>query len=128
MRAMRRLMMILLILLVPLQSAWSTGHALYGHSDDKVASTGPYVHAHDHDHDDDHRDRASAATPMDTDAPGHGDNKHHGCHFHPVFTVIPTDRSVPLSDDSPALPPSSRPASFTSHSPPLFDRPPSVRA
>lgn len=123
---MRRLLVILLMLLVPLQSAWSAGHAFHV---DHVASADSYVHSHDHDHDHDvdQGDWTSDATGT-TGSSEHGDNSHHGSHVHPAFTVILPDRSVVLTEDSPALPPPSRSASFTSHSPPLFDRPPSVRA
>ena len=47
---MRRLLLIFLMLLVPIQTTWSANHALYGHMEGKVAAGGLHMHAHDHDH------------------------------------------------------------------------------
>jgi len=57
----------------------------------------------------------------------HGDDCHHGTHVHPAFNMILPDRVAGLANQPAGLPPQFHSTSFTSHFPPLFDRPPAVR-
>ena len=128
---MRRLLLIFLMLLVPIQTTWSANHALYGHMEGKVAAGGLHMHAHDHDHANmAHHDASSpdsGVSPVDGETLTQGGESHHGCHIHPAFSMILPDRVAGLPSDAVALPPLSFSTSFTSHIPPLSDRPPAAR-
>ena len=131
MRPMRRLITILLMLLVPLQGAWSAGHALRAHAPADMAVGGAHVHVHGHGHGHSHdgmglEDSAQADSASGT-ADGTTAAQEHGSHAHPAFTFILSGDGIGLADDSPAQPPPSPASSFTSHIPPLFDWPPAVR-
>jgi len=52
---------------------------------------------------------------------------HHDGHCHPAFSMILIEPQPALADLSRGGAPASPPASFTSHTPPLFDWPPSAR-
>lgn len=118
---MRRLIALILMLIVPLQFAWSAAVSLHGHVDGSVMIQ--VMHAHDHgDHDAGHDDH-DASLAGDTGS-GHNDDGHHGNHYHPVFSSILMEIGLSL-DALPSDRPSPHPlASFHSHTPPLFDRPP----
>lgn len=119
---MRRFLAILLMFLMPLQVTWAAAAALHGHfDDDGTVSLFHYHDDHDH-HGDAHHDDGSDATGL-TGAEHH-DVEHHEGHFHPVFTMFIVEPNVnlglPLPDAHPPWPAQS----FSSHIPPVFDRPP----
>jgi hypothetical protein len=58
----------------------------------------------------------------------HNEDDHHLSHCHPVFTFIHTESNLALGTLRPEGPQSLLNASFISHTPPLFERPPLVRA
>lgn len=123
---MRRLLALLLIVLVPLQFAWSAAHAMHGHGADDVAALGLHSHDSDHGHDidthdDDHDDLASTGSTGDSPDGGNPG------HYHPVFSPLVIEPIVDLPRFEPDGPPAWLPATFTSHIPPLFDRPPLAR-
>lgn len=123
---MRRLLAVFLMLLVPLQFAWSAAQSLHGHIGEDVSVLG--FHTHDHDHD--HRDGELAAHDglVDGDMDnGHNDDGQHGGHYHPVFSSLVIEIDLKLGEIAPDGPPVRPPTSFTSHIPPLFDWPPSAR-
>lgn len=135
--AVRRFFILFLALLFPLQSAWSAAQAFDGHLNGGSLAG---LHGHDHDHEHAHDGAAhdgagqgdavaSAPAPdaLGGGSPTHGDDGHHGCHVHTVFSMIPPDRLVGPAHDAAALPPPFFPTPFASHIPALFDRPPAVR-
>ena len=123
---MRRLIAILLMLVMPLQSAWSAAAGMHGHLDGGAAASG--VHAHDHDyHDAGHADHDLSAT-ADQDNDGHNNDGHHGSHCHHGLSVIlmETDLALALAQsDGTVIHP---PLRFHSHIPLLLDRPPLAHA
>ena len=129
---MRRLVLILLMLLVPTQASWSASHAIRGYVESMAVSDHFHAHGHDHRHD----GEVSQETPSscsvagmlpDGDMTKHGDEGQHGCHFHPAFTLMLPTHPTGLPIAGAALPPSTPSTSFTSHIPPLSDRPPAAR-
>ncbi|OJZ17182.1 MAG: hypothetical protein BGP20_13380 [Thiobacillus sp. 63-78] len=123
MRAMRRLIALIIMLIVPLQFAWAAAAGLHGYVGKDVTTSG--FHTHDHDHhesaDPDH-DSSGGTNNQD-----HNEDGHHG-HYHPVFSSILMESSLTLDialSGGPILYP---PAAFLSHTPPLLDRPPLARA
>lgn len=126
---MRRLIAILLMLLVPLQFAWSAIGNVHGHFGDAGAALGFHVH------DDGHGHNHGGAGGDDRDggianglAQDHDGDCHHDGHYHPVFSLLLPEHRLRLGlalADGPPLPPL---PSFTSHIPALFDWPPSVPA
>lgn len=118
MPAMRRFIALILMLIVPLQFAWSVAAGLPGHVGKDVAALG--LHAHDHDYHDAGHDAYLAG---DTNN-GHNDDGHHGGHCHHVLSIIlPGSGLMPgmAQADGPIPRP---PASFFSRTPALLDRPP----
>lgn len=120
---MRRLFAILLMLLVPLQFAWSAEQGVRGHAGDDLAALAIHVHDADHHHADAHDSLAAA----DLDG-SHNDDGHHESHYHPVFSSLLVEPGLSLAEASPGGLASRPPASFISRIPPLFDRPPAARA
>lgn len=124
---MRRLLLIFLMLIVPIQTAWSAGHAVHGHFDRDVASGALHVHDHDGSSHQDADEPDSIADQVGSGTSNHGGIGHPGSHAHPAFAMIPPNCAAGLSYDASELPPPFRSATFTSHIPPLFDRPPAAR-
>lgn len=126
---MRRLVLIVLMMLVPLQAAWAAGHAAYGHHDGGAGSSERHILDHGHDGMGDHTHAVGdELTGADSggNSPQAG-NGHHGCHLHPAFSVmLPTPTGKMAFSTANLLPPHSA-ARFASHTPPLFDRPPADR-
>lgn len=119
---MRRLVAVLIMLIVPLQSAWSAVSSLHVPLGNSVATGVMHTHEHVHPVHGSH-DISPADIPD-----GHGEDGHHNSHCHPVFNSILTESSLILGvapNDGPIL---QAPTSFFSHTPPLFDRPPLVLA
>ena len=118
---MYRVLALLLMLLVPLQVAWSSVAGLHGHLESKASEQGF------HHHDDDH---AHNAEPADHDGlvagDTHGNDGHHDGHCHPVFSMLVIEPDLKLSTAAPDGPPVRRLFTFTSYTPLLFDRPPSA--
>ncbi len=121
MPAMRRLIALFLMLIVPLQFAWSAAANLHGHAGDEVAALGVHVHDHAH-HDDGHADHD--ATLTGESETGHNEDGHHGSHYHPVFSSLLMETGPSLGAVASTGPPPHPPAAFLSHTPPLSDRPP----
>lgn len=124
MRPMRRVVAMLLMLLVPLQLAWSAALSVHGHMGERVAALG--LHTHDAGH----------AHPGDSDRPAHdethegnhdGGESSGGHHYHPVFVSLVITHEINLNDSFRNAQPPRWAASFTSRTPPLFDWPPSDR-
>jgi hypothetical protein len=128
---MRRFIALILMLIVPLQFAWSAAAVLYGHSVKDVVAVGGF-HAHAHDHDVGHADHDLILSgeagsslmdggPMDSN---HNDDGHHGGHCHHVLSLILPGSGL-MSGQAQADGPILRsPAAFLSRTPPLLDRPP----
>ncbi len=127
MTAMRRALLLVLILMLPLQTAWSVGAGMSGHIGGNVAGSGLHSHDHDHHHHDGDHDGHDLSFAGDVDG-DHNDDGHHVSHCHPVFIYIPMESSVVPGVAVPDGPIPSLSASFVSHTPPLIDRPPLARA
>lgn len=123
---MRRLIAILLLLLVPLQIAWSATESLHGHLGNEASASGLHFHDddHGHGHDADLGDHDDGDTGVLQQ--GHNDDGHHDGHYHPVFNMLVFEAQLNLGEALPHGPPTRRQSSFTSHIPLLFDWPPSV--
>lgn len=123
---MRRLLTLIVMLVVPLQFAWSAALEMHGHLENGEVTAGAHAHAHDHEHPDDAHACHHASAESDAD---HGqDGHHHHCHCHPAFSAVLMESGLPLDatvSAGPRLPP---PAGFLSHTPPLLDRPPLAHA
>ncbi len=114
-----------IMVIMPLQTAWSVVVGLHGHMGDEVVSVG--MHAHEHHHDEGgHADHDLAAT-VDNDR-DHNEDDHHLSHYHPVFTYIHTEPALTLGTLRPDGPSPLLNTSFISHTPPLFERPPLAHA
>ncbi|MBI4985261.1 MAG: hypothetical protein HZC24_07945 [Rhodocyclales bacterium] len=122
---MRRFLAIVLMLLVPLQSAWSAAESIHGHAADAAAALGFHSHHGAHDHHDDGVDGHNGCAAADHDG-GYDDDGHYGGHYHPVFSVLVIEPDLEFGAAVPAAPPLRPPVSFTSHIPLLFDWPPAV--
>ena len=123
MRTMRRFIVLIIMLIVPLQFAWAAAAGLHGHAGKDVATSGFHTHDHEH-HESAHPDHDTSGNTNNQD---HNEDGHHG-HTHPVFTSILMESGVTLDialSGGPILYP---PAAFLSHTPPLLDRPPLARA
>jgi len=124
---MRRLIVLVLMLLVPLQFAWSTVLSLHGHAGDDRPALGFHSHAGDHDH-----AAGGSLTPHDVPAvagssPVDSADGHHAGHYHPVFVSLIIDADVRLDESPPGAPPLGPTVTLTSRIPPLFDWPPAAR-
>lgn len=120
---MRRLIALIIMLIVPLQFAWSAAVGIDGHIGEEVMALA--FHTHDHDHHESSHSGYDAADERSTQA--HNDDGHHA-HYHPVFTSILTVSGLSLDialSDGPILYP---PGAFFTRVPPLLDRPPLARA
>ena len=120
---MRRLIVLIIMFIVPLQFAWAAAAGLHGHVGKDMAPAGFHTHDHDH-HESAHPDHDASGDTNDQDHNGDG----HHAHYHPVFTPIPMESGVTLDialSGGPILYP---PVAFLSHTPPLLDRPPLARA
>ena len=128
MPAMRRLVALILMLILPFQFAWSAVLSLHGHAGDNAAALGVHVHSHG-DHDAGHAGHADHDASLAADGEtGHNEDGHHCSHYHPVFSFIIMENGLNLGVASPDGPPPHPLAAFLSHTPPLFDRPPLARA
>lgn len=118
--SMRRFITLIIMLIVPLQFAWSAAAGLQGHVAIDVAASG--FHTHDHDHDQSrHLDHDAFSDNKNNQ--DHNEDGHHG-HYHPVFSSILMESSLTLDialSGGPILCP---PTAFCSYTPPLLDRPP----
>jgi hypothetical protein len=123
---MRRFLVTLLIVLVPVQFAWSAMNSMHGHHiGDRPATLGFHTHAGDH---------GSGAEPalngehgVGHDADSDGDNGLAGGHYHTTVVSLLIRADLALDDTCRCASPPHSPASFTSRIPPLFDWPPSAR-
>ncbi|MBI4755697.1 MAG: hypothetical protein HY778_09845 [Betaproteobacteria bacterium] len=114
---MRRFIALILMLIIPLQFAWSAAAGVHGHLGDNVSALG--FHAHDN-HDGEHPDH-DATGDMDK---GHNEDGHHGSHYHPVFSSMLMESGLGLNLPLPDGPPPHQLVVFFSRTPPPLDRPP----
>jgi hypothetical protein len=126
---MYRLVAIFLMLVVPLQFAWSTALSVHGHIGTDAAVFG--FHSHDGSHDHGHGD-GDPQTPPDAAAAGLGNNGdsgdgHSGGHYHPIFVSLTIDSDLKLDDALVGAPPACTAVILNSRTPSLFDWPPSAR-
>lgn len=122
---MRHLIAILIMVIVPFQSAWSVAMNLHGHMGADAA--GGIMHVHDHENQLHEEHSISQTCTMDQDH-GHNEDGHHDPHCHPVFNPIVTETTQALEVARTNEPILQAPSDFFSHTPPLFDRPPLARA
>jgi hypothetical protein len=122
---MRRFIILIIMLIVPLQFAWSAVAGLHGHVGEDVAALGFHTHDDHHDHHDQTHPDHMAGGNTDKD---HSEDGHHGSHYHPVFTSILMASGLRLDFAARSGPIAQSPAAFLSHTPPLLDRPPLARA
>lgn len=121
---MRRLVVLIIMLVVPLQFAWSAALGVHGHPDD--VPVGMHLHDPDH-HDTGHVQHAPPdASPLSGDT--QGSDCHHVSHCHHVFSFILYQFTPPTGPDLKAGPILHAPDAFLSRIPPLLDRPPLARA
>ncbi|MGF1644843.1 MAG: hypothetical protein ACFCUJ_14495 [Thiotrichales bacterium] len=124
---MYRVIAIVLMLVLPLQFAWSAMAGVHGHlgSSERLMGIHTHVYAHGHDHDASHgHHHEHQLSFSDTDPPEHGDDGHRVCHYHPVFTSILVAARLPISVVVPAEPILHRIAAYISRTSPPLDRPP----
>jgi len=125
---MRRLLAILLMLVVPLQFAWSAAQSLHHHLGSDVASLG----LHTHDDEPDHPDGGTQATQGELSAAGgassDSNHGHSGGHYHPIFVSLVSDTELILHEALSGEAPFRALAIFISRTPPLFDWPPAARS
>lgn len=120
---MRRCIALILMLIVPLQFAWSAVAAVHGHVGEDSPTLGMHAHGHDHaPHGLDSSQHGSTST-SDLDS-GHGEDGHHASHYHPVFSSILVEsplmpRMAVTGGEIPHVS-----SAFLSRIPPLPDRPP----
>ena len=120
---MRRLLLVLLMLVVPVQYGWSMTQRMQNHHSGNDASIYTFhTHGGDEHEDEDH---APLDATLAHDANVDGD---HDGHYHPVFsTLIP--HAVPsFGTNAVQGAPPTFPDTFTSNIPPLLDWPPSALA
>lgn len=120
---MRRFIVLIVMLVVPLQFAWAAAASAYGHLGENVASLG--VHAHSHD---DHGHGHHASSDTGKGKSQSDDGHHHGDHCHPVFFSLIVEPSLSLGLCLAGGPRPHPPETFLSRTPPLLDRPPLARA
>jgi len=119
---MRRFIALIIMLIVPLQFAWSAAAGLHGYTGDGQARLG--VHTHDHDHHAHGHPGHGASGDTDKD---HNQDGHHD-HYHPVFLAILAEPGLTLGSTLPGGPILHPPVVYLSRTPPLLDRPPLARA
>ncbi len=119
---MRRFIALIIVLIIPLQSAWATALGFHGH----VGAEAVGMHEHDHHHagHDGHEPAMTAGADNDQ----HNADGHHGSHCHHVLSFIPHQPGLVIGLEQSGGPIHHPPAAFLSRIPPLFDRPPQVRA
>lgn len=121
---MRRLVILTLLLILPLQFTWAAVLGVHGHTGDTVALSGPHTHTHQHNPDGSAHYGHDASLGSDTE---HGaDNPTN--HTHPVFTSLLAESGLVLTEALPGGPILHPPAAFLSYTPPFPDRPPHARA
>ncbi|KAB2311459.1 hypothetical protein F8A87_06520 [Betaproteobacteria bacterium SCN2] len=121
---MRRLIALIIMLIVPLQSAWSVALGFHGHAD--VNAVG--VHVHDHDHHNTGHSAQDSTDASNSDGQQYSADGHHGNHCHHVFSFILHQPDTLTGLELNSEPVLHIPAAFLSRIPPLLDRPPLARA
>ena len=123
---MQRFIALVIMLLVPLQSAWSVTVSLHGPLSGGKLDGIMHVHEHSHQNVGHPHHEISAAACEDNQC-SH-DNGHHDPHCHPVFNSVLSESCLTVDMALTNTPILQADTSFYSHTPPLFDRPPLVRA
>lgn len=119
---MRRLIALVIMLVVPLQFAWAAAAGVHGHLGENLTALGMHSHSHDdHGHAHDHAASSDAGAQ-------HGEDGHHGQHYHPVFSSLIREPGLTLGPCLAGGPCPHPPTVFFSRTPPLLDRPPLARA
>lgn len=122
---MRRFIALIIMLIIPLQSAWSATAGLNGHVGNDAAVVGMQAHSYDYHHAGQADHDLTVAGSVDSD---HNEDGHHGSHCHHVLSFLFHHPSlIPglALSAGPILQPHT---SFFSHTPPLLDRPPLAHA
>ncbi|MBI5331107.1 MAG: hypothetical protein HZB71_10900 [Betaproteobacteria bacterium] len=114
---MRRAIVLILLLVIPLQFAWATAAGLFGHAGEDVALG---VHSHGHDH--------PADIPLGDAEKGHTDDGLLGSHCHPTCLTLLFEINLNVGAAQSEGPPAYAPTRFLSRTPPRLDRPPLARA
>lgn len=123
---MRRVLLLLLIFIIPIQYAWTAALAAHVHPLGTQSGMHAFTHTHGHDHHD--AGHADHDLSQVADADQHNDDNHHGSHCHHVLSPALLDAG-PLFGaaaggggiEQPVL-------AFHTRIPPLLDRPPLARA
>lgn len=123
---MQRIIAIIIMFMVPLQTAWSAAVSLHGHMSGEGLARIMHVHEHAHQNEAHTHDDISASASAD-DKSSHED-EHHDPHCHPVFNSVLAESCLTVGVDLTNTAILQAPVSFYSHTPPLFDRPPLARA
>lgn len=121
---MRRLVILTLMLILPLQFAWAAVLGIHGHAGDAPALSGPHTHPHHHGTEASADHAHDAASGSDAE---HGTDEHPD-HTHPVFTSLLAESGLSLSVSLPGGPILHPAAAFLSRTPPFPDRPPHAHA
>lgn len=121
---MHRLIVLIVMFVVPLQSAWSMAMTLHV----QLAGAPSAMTAHEHDSHAHHNAHSHVFALTDASDPAPGEDAHHDHHSHPVFNPVLLGHIQPPVAPHSNEPILQAPVSFFSHTPPLFDRPPLARA
>lgn len=126
---MHRALVILLMLIIPIQFAWSAVANGHGHMDIEGSSSGFHVHHDDHDHDHEGGNvggHGNDTASSDLGNPDHDADDHHDGHHHPAFTMLIPDGRQEFVETLPHAAPWRPLPTFISRTPLLFDWPPAV--
>lgn len=118
---MRRFIALVVMLIVPLQFAWSAAGGMHGHTASGTVTFG--IHLHEHDH----HDAQSGHSAAGESGQDHCQDGHHP-HCHPVFSAVLMEPGLSLDtlvSGEPCLQLSER---FLSRTPSPLERPPLARA
>ncbi len=143
--AMRRLLAILLMLVVPAQFTWTAVASIDGHVHGDVAVLSFHTHdgehghhhgAHDHPHDspaandepDGGFEHAAEYRSIESSSQDKSEPDQSGGHYHPILASLVMNAMSALGASPSGGPPDRPPATLTSRIPPLFDWPPSARS
>ena len=124
MPGMYRLVALILMLIVPLQYAWSAASVLHGH----LAGAPVSMSTHAHDHDFYAMGHVDHDLSVLGDQDGYHADDHHGSHCHHVLSLALLEVGPLFAHEVSGCAPGSLNLTFHSRTPPPLDRPPSARA
>jgi hypothetical protein len=125
---MCRVLAIVLMLLVPLEFAWSAAQRLHHPLGSDVASLGFHTHAGESDHPDGGKHATQGEPGADRGNSSDSNHGHSGGHYHPIFVSLVSDAELILHETLSGGAPVRALATYTSRTPPLFDWPPAARS